>query len=489
MTSLDGSSYLDLSAAGIFNDETKPVTICYYSKPVAAPTYAGVLRIAPLAAANEFIILRGASGTGYEFVVGSTAGGSPPNMVVPARVDGIAERVVVSAINGMQSSSPGAYVVWINRVKYASSATVSYTAQPTNGTTYLGWDGPDSKWGGLLDELTIFNGAFTDADAARYFDDPWQGITDAKPRIFAVSVAGSVSVAPSTGAVTITGPAPTIGQPQTVAPSTGAVAFTGFAPSVVQAQNIGPSTGAIAFSGFSPSIAQPQSVAPGVGAITFTGFAPSVTQIQGISPAAVAVLISGFAPAISQPQTVAPAAGAFAVTGFAPSIGQPQAYTASPGVFTFTGFAPLVAQAQTVSPATSIVAFTGFAPVVTQPQLGAIAVAPDVGLITVTGFAPIVFQSQVNAMGGGGYAFRPPKRVPKHKVELEEETLAEVAQAPIEPLAVVLPKKRKRITMFDLSPAQKANRDNVEVEAEGIKASAVRRARKQRSHNEMMLLF
>ena len=189
MTSLDGASFLDLSAAGLFSDETKPVTICYYSKPMAAPTYAGVLRVAPLVAANEFVILRGASGTGYDFVVGSTAGGSSPTFVVPARTDGVAERIVVAALNGMQSSSPGSYVVWINRVKYASSATVAYTAQPTNGTTYLGWDGPDSKWGGLLDELTFFSGAFSDADTASYFDNPWQMFTDIQPRLAPPGVA------------------------------------------------------------------------------------------------------------------------------------------------------------------------------------------------------------------------------------------------------------------------------------------------------------
>ena len=188
MTSLDGASFLDLSAAGLFSDETKPVTICYYSKPMSAPTYAGVLRVALIAAPDEFVILRGAAGTGYDFVVGQAVG-TLPIFVVPARTDGVAERVVVVAPLGMASASSAHYMVWINRAKYASSSTIAFTAQPTNGTTYFGWDGADSKWSGLLDELIIFSGAFSDADAASYFDNPWQIFTDIQPRLAPPGVA------------------------------------------------------------------------------------------------------------------------------------------------------------------------------------------------------------------------------------------------------------------------------------------------------------
>ena len=188
MTSLDGAIYLDLSAAGLFNDETKPVTICYFSKPLAAPTYAGVLRIAPIAAATEFVILRGANGTGYDFTVGSTPG-TTPVFAVPARTDGVAERVVVVASLGMASATAAHYSVWINRVKYTSSSTVAFTAQTTNGTSYFGWDGADSKWAGLLDELFIFDGVFSNSDAASYFNDPWQMFNDIRPSLFGPSAA------------------------------------------------------------------------------------------------------------------------------------------------------------------------------------------------------------------------------------------------------------------------------------------------------------
>ena len=188
MTSLDGSSYLDLSAAGLFNDETKPVTICYFSKPLAAPTYAGVLRVAPIAAANEFVILRGANGTGYDLTVGS-APGTTPVFAVPARTNGVAERVVVVASQGMQSSAFAQYALWINRIRYTSVGNVNYTAQPTNGTSYFGWDGPDSKWAGLLDELFIFDGVFSNSDAASYFNDPWQMFNDIRPTLFGPSAA------------------------------------------------------------------------------------------------------------------------------------------------------------------------------------------------------------------------------------------------------------------------------------------------------------
>lgn len=180
MTSLDGASYLDLSAAGLFNDGTRPVTICYFSKPLAAPTYAGVLRIAMAAAGNEFVILRAPLGTGYDFTVGNTSG-TTPVFSVPNRTDGVSERVAVVASQGMQSSTFADYSVWINRVKYVSVGTVAYTAQTNSNTSYFGWDGPDSKWAGLLDELVIFDGVFRDSETASYYDNPWQ-IFSASPR-------------------------------------------------------------------------------------------------------------------------------------------------------------------------------------------------------------------------------------------------------------------------------------------------------------------
>ena len=185
MTSFDGSSYVDLAGSGLFNDETKPVTICYFSKPMAAPTYAGLLRVSPAGAtAQEFIILRGANGTGYEFAVGTAVGSVPSFPSVPASTDGVAERVVVVASQGMVSSTAAHYAVWINRVKYTSSSTVAFTAQPTNGTSYFGWDGADSKYAGLLDELVIFDGVLSDSEIASYYDNPWQIFSTPTHRIW-----------------------------------------------------------------------------------------------------------------------------------------------------------------------------------------------------------------------------------------------------------------------------------------------------------------
>ena len=421
MSSLDGSSYLDLSAVGLYNDETKPVTICYYSKPIAAPTYAGVLRIAPIAAANEFVILRGASGSGYEFVVGSTAGGSAPNMVVPARTDNFAERVIVVALNGMQSGTPGAYVVWINRVKYTSSATVSYTAQPTNGTTYLGWDGPDSKWGGLLDELTIFSGAFSDADAANYFNDPWQGFSDVQPRFAAPASTGltgvvsnastAASTSTPTGSQIYTGLVSGAGTATAAGTPTGAQVYAGLVSGASTATALSTpagtvgSVGAVAPASTATSASTPtgtqsySGLVAGASTATLAG-TPTGTQVySGVVPAATT------ATALSTPTGTSGSLGAVAGASTATTAGTPTGSQIYAGLVsnaitataagTPTGaqvYAGLVASASTATNAST--------PTGTSGSLGVVAPASTAAFIS----TPTGTQSYAGAVAGGSTA-------------------------------------------------------------------------------------
>ena len=79
----------------------------------------------------------------------------------------------------------------------------------------------------------------------------------------------SLSVAPASGAVSITGFAP--GGGFDVAPPAGAVSITGFAPS--GGFDVAPPAGAVSITGFAPS--GDVGMAPGAGAFTFTGYAPA----------------------------------------------------------------------------------------------------------------------------------------------------------------------------------------------------------------------
>lgn len=170
---------------------------------------------------------------------------------------------------------------------------------------------------------------------------------------FKSAAAGGTSVAPGAGAITLTGPVPTVARTanQAVAPSQAAVTFTGQVPTVARTANqaLTPSQGAVSFTGYAPSISQSAglNLTPGVGAIAFTGFAPTIALNQSVTPGAGAMTFMGYAPTIAQPKALSPGAGALSLAGFAPSVTQASAsLSLTPGasLVTISGFAPSLTQ-------------------------------------------------------------------------------------------------------------------------------------------------
>lgn len=97
-----------------------------------------------------------------------------------------------------------------------------------------------------------------------------------------------------------------------------------FAPA--GSNSVNPGAGSITLTGFAPVVAQSdnRAFAPGVANIAFTGYAPTITQAAGQSfnPGAAPITLTGFAPVVSQTGSLAfiPGAASLTVTGFAPSV-------------------------------------------------------------------------------------------------------------------------------------------------------------------------
>lgn len=305
VTSLDGSSYLDLTSVGLYNPATTGVTLAFFSRNATPAGVGGTLRITPSSGGNTFCAVRGTNTT-YRLGAGYATGGTlPVHAGIAIAAAGTPERTVITCANGLTSTTAADYEIWVNGTKYTTSGSVTFGAQ-TAGNTYFGWDGADSKYPGNIDELVVFEGKLSDAEVREYFRNPYQMYARPATRIwFGVSAAGT-SVIPDAGTLTFSGFAPTVQQTAntSVSPAAGNLTFTGFAPSVTQAVSVVPDAGSFAFTGFAPTVEQTANVSltPAAGALTFTGYAPTVTQTGPISvtPDPGNITFTGYAPTVTQ---------------------------------------------------------------------------------------------------------------------------------------------------------------------------------------------
>lgn len=170
LESFDGSSYQDL---GLLLDITRPVTIAYFLKAAAPPTYMGVAKLSGTTGSNAFIIIR-STDAAYRLSCGYTNVGAVPLFSgVSNSFDGVAERTVITCAAGIGSNGSADYIAWINGSSFGSVGGATFSNQ-ANDNSYLGWDGVDSKTSGLLDEFIVFDGVLSDAEIAAYYRNPWQ---------------------------------------------------------------------------------------------------------------------------------------------------------------------------------------------------------------------------------------------------------------------------------------------------------------------------
>lgn len=173
VTSLDGSSYLDLGSVGIYNPATTGVTLAFVARNGTPAGVGGTLRITPSSGSNTFCAIRGTNSS-YRMGAGYATGGTlPMHAGIAIAASGVLERTVITCANGLTSTTGSDFEIWVNGTKYTTTGSLAFSAQ-TAGATYFGWDGADSKFPGTLDELVVFEGALTDAEVAEYFRNPYQ---------------------------------------------------------------------------------------------------------------------------------------------------------------------------------------------------------------------------------------------------------------------------------------------------------------------------
>lgn len=119
-----------------------------------------------------------------------------------------------------------------------SSSSTAFTDASMNRN--IGVDVVDntSAWNGYIDLVVGWSRTLTDVEIASLRNNPWQLFRDENDTAFLAGVAGSQSVNPGVGSLTITGYAPTVSQSggsnTAVNPGVGSLAITGYAPTVAQ---------------------------------------------------------------------------------------------------------------------------------------------------------------------------------------------------------------------------------------------------------------
>lgn len=336
-----------------------------------------------------------------------------------------------SHVNGTNTGLTASSITTTN----ASDAVFAYIAQGYNGSSNVGISDPPTGYTSIYAqqdstvsapcEIAYKEVSSTGSQTASW---SWGSIgTDAIGIIVSFKKSaggGGTSIAPGVGAVTFSGPAPTVTRTanQSLTPNQGAVTFTGQVPTVARTANqaLTPGVGAVSFTGYAPTVSQSSgtTINPGVGAVTFTGYAPSISQPQALTPGVGAVSLTGYAPTVAQPQAVNPGVVAVSFTGYAASVAQTanQSLVPDVGAVAFTGYGPVVAQSanQFLAPGVGALTLTGYVPTVTVAS-ASVSLVPGVGALTLTGWAPDVAQSSF----GGGNAWDKERKKRRAQIQAE----------------------------------------------------------------------
>lgn len=257
VTSLDGSSYLDLTNVGLYAPATAPVTLAFFSRNATPASVGGTLRITPSSGGNTFCAIRGTNSS-YRLGAGYATGGTLPMFTGAAvAASGVAERTVITCANGLTSTTSTDFEVWINGAKYTTSGPIAFGAQ-TAGATYFGWDGADSKYPGSIDELIVFEGKLSDSEVAEYFRNPYQMYARPAARVWVVA---ATSGAGNGAGVTLTTTASLLAGPATASATAAGITLTDAASLLA-----GAATGQINATASGSTVTATASVLPGTAA-------------------------------------------------------------------------------------------------------------------------------------------------------------------------------------------------------------------------------
>lgn len=161
------SGYIDFGSQTVIGDTT-PATITLFERTNVAQGFSAPMSIK--LSALDWIWIRGTD-PAYYCAVGPGAGGGVPNFdSVGVQTAGEQIRFVVVAPNGLVSTT--GLAVWANGRKLTSSVT-NFGAVSAS-TTKIGWDGYDTRFSGVIQDVNIIGRAWSDSEVAEYFKNPYQ---------------------------------------------------------------------------------------------------------------------------------------------------------------------------------------------------------------------------------------------------------------------------------------------------------------------------
>lgn len=165
---------------------------------------------------------------------------------------------------------------------------------------------------------------------------------------------------------------------------------------------VDPGVGSITLTGPAPTLAQPQQINPGVGVLTLLGPVPLVAQPTFADPGSGDLTLTGPPPLIEQTHQALPGVGSIILLGAPPTIFRDTNGDPEPGILTLTGPAPTVVQSINgviFLPIPPAIFLVGPRPTISQTS-GAREVLAGVGSLQLLGFPPSITQSANGVVPG-----------------------------------------------------------------------------------------
>jgi hypothetical protein len=290
------------------------------------------------------------------------------------------------------------YVIYTGNLG-APSATQVKNGQDATGAAAL-FSGVSI--GPLVDAVPFSFGTQSGLDSAEPLEVAYvwsNGLVDSNV------VACEFSPAIGTGAVTLTGVAPTVSVSggatnTTFTPGAGAIACTGGSVVIVRGSILAGNAGAVVLSGVAPIGLRGEIKQPGAGAVTLTGVQPSPSTGSVVAVGSGSVATTGQAPLLRLALPTQSGSATFsgqAVAGLSGENKQP----ASGAVLT-SGAAPLLDLRLLTTP--GAIGVSGVAPTVIVSSAGNTTFAPASSSIAISGAQPSASTNSILGVGSGGVA-------------------------------------------------------------------------------------
>jgi len=172
-----------------------------------------------------------------------------------ATINGVICRIVCSCTASATMNITLAQLLDVSQAKVGTNmASTPIAITPQAGAT-LSIGANNNNWGNSLTGAWVRDADFGVAIGVT------SGTNNADVYIDSVELDvyytdNNINVSPSTGALTITGYAPTVAatQNQNVSPSTGKLVITGYAPTVFASKEVTPATGELVITGYAPTV-------------------------------------------------------------------------------------------------------------------------------------------------------------------------------------------------------------------------------------------